>query len=352
MNEIKLCAYCNFANPLTATVCVRCGTPLVPLLTARLTPTVPNFSTQVIPPDFKQFEKLVAPETLLFVVAGSSITIPVKKSSHITLGREFTSENSAQVNLSTYNAFFLGVSRQHAVIELSGPNYFIRDLESTNGTWLNERKLIPHDAYALHVGDLIRLGQMGLYIYFMVPELPPNDLIITDMFTTITLTPEYLVTKIGSYLMLLAGINSIIDTMMERTQFVVTIRSINAEPDAKQIRLQGQFNELLLNFLENDVIQWKRQHASEIRKIWELEHEPIRLDLGPQDDPISPGYNQARDQIQAPLTQLVKQFMGDAAPDLAKVDEAMYFDKLYPLMYQLVRNSLQVKREKIPEAHM
>ncbi len=348
MDDIKLCAYCKFVNALQATVCVRCGTPLVPLLTARLTPAVPNFSAHVKPPDIKQFEILLTPQTFLFVIAGTSITIPIPKSSHIMLGREFTGENSAQVNLNPYNAFFLGVSRQHAVIELSGPNYFIRDLESTNGTWLNECKLVPHDAYALHVGDLIRLGQMGLYVYFMIPEVLPNDLIITDMFTSITLTPEYLMTKIGSYLMLLSGINSIIDTMMERTQFVVMIRSISAEPDTNQIRLQGLFNELLLNFLEDDVIQWKRHYASEIRKIWELEHAPIRLDLRPQDDPISPEYNQIRDQIQAPLTQLVKQLMSATAPDLAKVDEAMYFDKLYPLIDQLVRNSLQMKREKIP----
>jgi hypothetical protein len=352
MDEIKLCVSCKFANPLDATVCVRCGTPLVPLLTASLTPNVPNFSVQLTSPDFKQFDELVTADTLLFVIAGTEVSFPVKKNNSIMLGREISGDNSSQINLSQYNAFFLGVSRQHVVIEISGSSYFVRDLESTNGTWLNERKLVPHDAYPLHTGDLLRLGQMGLYIYFKVPELLPNDFIITDTFTTITLTPEYLTTKIGSYLMLLSGINSIIDTMMQRTQFVVTIQKITAEPDSNQIQLQGMFNDRLLLFLDNEVIEWKRKYASEIRKIWELEQAPIRLDLSLKDDPISSGYSQIRDQLETPLTQLVKQFVADVAPDLHEEETVLYVDRLQPLIYQLVRSSIQMKREKTPEAHL
>jgi len=57
------------------------------------------------------------------------------------------------------NAFLLrdqSVSRRHAVIRLHGPSYQIRDLKSTNGTFVNERRV---DGVALlKDGDHVRFG--------------------------------------------------------------------------------------------------------------------------------------------------------------------------------------------------
>lgn len=47
------------------------------------------------------------------------------------------------------------VSRVHARIERSGDGYVINDLESTNGTWVNEKKV---SSAALKENDVIRLG--------------------------------------------------------------------------------------------------------------------------------------------------------------------------------------------------
>src|SRR5262245_24803149 len=125
MDELKLCAYCKLANPLTATVCARCGTPLVPLLTARLTPTVPNPVSQIAPPKHEDFELLVNAETLLFVIVGTNTSIPVKKSKTIILGREASSSNTPQIDFNPHNAFLLGVSRQHAAVEFTGSSYYL-----------------------------------------------------------------------------------------------------------------------------------------------------------------------------------------------------------------------------------
>ncbi|MEO8391735.1 MAG: FHA domain-containing protein [Chloroflexota bacterium] len=349
MNEIKLCSYCKFANPLSATVCQRCGTPLVPLLTARLTPTVPNLNSQPGLPHHEHFEQLVTADTLLFVIAGTETSISIKKSKTVLLAREASGNDMPQIDLNPYNAFLLGVSRQHAAIELSGTSYYIRDLESTNGTWLNDRKLIAHDAYQLLSGDFIRLGQLGLYVYFEMPKLAAYDCVITDIVGTITFTPEYLTMKLGPYLILLSELNSVIDTLMEHTQFLVTLQAISIEPDANQIRVQCLLNDTLLLFLENNVVEWKKDYYTTIRKIWELEQAPIRLNLGSQEDPISPGYKEVRDQIQAPLTELVKHFLDHVAPDLADAEATVYLNKLTPLIYRLVHSSLQMKRDPMPQ---
>ncbi len=51
------------------------------------------------------------------------------------------------------------VSRLHAEIHLEGNSYYIEDLGSTNGTFLNNTNLISKTRYQLNLGDKIDLGQ-------------------------------------------------------------------------------------------------------------------------------------------------------------------------------------------------
>ncbi|HEY9762717.1 MAG TPA: FHA domain-containing protein [Trichocoleus sp.] len=51
------------------------------------------------------------------------------------------------------------ISPRHAVIGYqSNHGFFITDLGSNNGTWVNRRPLEPHQRYFLQDGDLIELG--------------------------------------------------------------------------------------------------------------------------------------------------------------------------------------------------
>jgi two-component system, cell cycle response regulator len=47
------------------------------------------------------------------------------------------------------------VSRRHAVIEKRGPNYHVKDLDSTNGTYVNDELVTD---YALRRGDQVKVG--------------------------------------------------------------------------------------------------------------------------------------------------------------------------------------------------
>jgi S-DNA-T family DNA segregation ATPase FtsK/SpoIIIE len=62
------------------------------------------------------------------------------------------------------------VSRRHADIDVSGSAIAIHDLGSTNGTWLDGRR-IPAVGCALHVGDIVRIGDSLLRI--TGPSVPP-----------------------------------------------------------------------------------------------------------------------------------------------------------------------------------
>ena len=59
-----------------------------------------------------------------------------------------------------------GVSRRHARVHFINGNYLIEDLESLNGTYLNERKLRPYLPEVLHDGDQIKLGNLTLGVSF------------------------------------------------------------------------------------------------------------------------------------------------------------------------------------------
>lgn len=54
------------------------------------------------------------------------------------------------------------VSKQHAVIFKQRKAYYIKDLNSTNGTFLNEKKIVPNKMYRLKNGDKIGIGSFIL----------------------------------------------------------------------------------------------------------------------------------------------------------------------------------------------
>ncbi len=63
------------------------------------------------------------------------------------------------------------VSRRHAVIENSGGQFVIQDLQSTAGTLVNGRRI---RTTALHPGDVIRLAETEL-VYGESPGEPPTQ---------------------------------------------------------------------------------------------------------------------------------------------------------------------------------
>jgi pSer/pThr/pTyr-binding forkhead associated (FHA) protein len=77
----------------------------------------------------------------------------------ITLGRQ----NSNDVVVAE-----VGVSRQHAEIASTKSRYYLRDLSSTNGTFVNGTK-IGEESHLLEDGDKIRLGASKVLVVFRAP---------------------------------------------------------------------------------------------------------------------------------------------------------------------------------------
>jgi HD-GYP domain-containing protein (c-di-GMP phosphodiesterase class II) len=66
------------------------------------------------------------------------------------------------------------VSRTHAVIEEKNGKYQLRDLKSTNGTWLNGKKI---KAAVLREGDEIRIGRVSMSFVLESPTVEEESLL-------------------------------------------------------------------------------------------------------------------------------------------------------------------------------
>jgi hypothetical protein len=97
-----------------------------------------------------------------------AITIRVKE--NIVLGRpDPVTGLRPDIDLTPLAGYRLGVSRRHAEIHWYQDNTLrLYDLGSSNGTFLNGERLEVNKAYTLYNGDEIRLGQLGLYIYYEI----------------------------------------------------------------------------------------------------------------------------------------------------------------------------------------
>lgn len=71
------------------------------------------------------------------------------------------------VNLSEQYGWMLGVSRKHAEIVFDMGAYYITDLNSTNGTFLNSTRLTPMERYEIESADQVRMGH-----FLMIVAIP------------------------------------------------------------------------------------------------------------------------------------------------------------------------------------
>lgn len=71
------------------------------------------------------------------------------------------------IDLSAFDAYMQGVSREHAFFQYVGDMLVMIDNHSINGTWLNNVKVEPLQPYQVEPGDSINLGSLE----FVITEL-------------------------------------------------------------------------------------------------------------------------------------------------------------------------------------
>ena len=107
----------------------------------------------------------VTPVTLVMTVVASERKIPLAGGSEFVLGRlDATRGVFPDVDLTPDGGLEGGVSRRHARIQRQRTQFFIEDLGSANGTFLNGQRLTPYLPHPLHDKDELQIGRIRLQV--------------------------------------------------------------------------------------------------------------------------------------------------------------------------------------------
>ncbi len=166
-----VCSNCKHINMAGAIFCSECGKPLAgsnPLTTQTInTEQVPETSQQR--PEHAAQSDPSTPVALndwvTLHLLDTGQVLPLAERNEFTLGR--ISEGQPimpDIDLSPYQAYARGVSRLHAVLKREASHVFIMDLGSSNGTFVNGKRLDPNIDQTVANGDVIALGKLKIQI--------------------------------------------------------------------------------------------------------------------------------------------------------------------------------------------
>ena len=162
-----ICSNCQHQNVSGAVFCAECGAQLDGVDTL----TTHNITDEEIAEDLGKIEAHPEPPSsptnswISLHLMDSGKILPLATRNEFTLGR--LSEGQPimpDIDLTPYQAYASGVSRLHAVVKRDSSRIFVMDLGSSNGTYLNGRRLNPHMEEDLKHGDVVALGKLKIQV--------------------------------------------------------------------------------------------------------------------------------------------------------------------------------------------
>lgn len=114
-------------------------------------------------------EEKVMPWVIEFRVVGTPHIIKQMVKEQMMIGRADDNNNlTPEIDLTAYDAYAKGVSRQHALLQARDNRITLQDLGSANGSYINGRGLEKGKAFRIREGDIVAIGKLELQIHFVV----------------------------------------------------------------------------------------------------------------------------------------------------------------------------------------
>ena len=162
-----ICSNCQHKNVAGAMYCAECGAQLdgvETLITQAITDE--QIETELKKKGLRpEAPAIPANSWLSLHLMDSGKILPLASRNEFTLGR--LSEGQPimpDIDLTPYQAYASGVSRLHAVVKRDTNRVMVMDLGSSNGTYLNGRRLNPHTEESLNHGDIVALGKLKIQV--------------------------------------------------------------------------------------------------------------------------------------------------------------------------------------------
>jgi hypothetical protein len=100
----------------------------------------------------------------------SATCVTLRLDSPVVLGRDTPPDGNGLLDLTEFNALSHGVSRRHCALRRIGDRLVVRDLGSTNGTYLRDQRLKPSEDHVVTNGDRVILGSLHIAVWFNTEE--------------------------------------------------------------------------------------------------------------------------------------------------------------------------------------
>lgn len=161
------CSDCGVSQEEGTLFCSDCGGFLL-TETGKITAVLPfsEFADRLPPPPLSK-ETLTPSDSvrnITLVVPSSRRRFKLAVQDELRIGRA-SSEFVPEVDLTDDDGAEKGVSRLHAKIQSVQEGVVLIDLDSTNGTLLNNYRLPPNEPYPVHSGDEIRFGDLLVHLF-------------------------------------------------------------------------------------------------------------------------------------------------------------------------------------------
>ena len=165
-SPIKFCPICRNENEKEAMVCINCGASLdeKKYITTKNTEVQIYYSEK--PKELHIDEATIPKDGIAIFFAETNKPHVVRTDNEFIIGRMLVPTSESMLDLSDFDGFRMGLSRRHAKIRRTASGYEIIDLSSTNGTWLNDERLVPYSLYPLANRSRLLLSRIRLFVFY------------------------------------------------------------------------------------------------------------------------------------------------------------------------------------------
>lgn len=153
MSQLKICPSCGLENPVNETMCGRC---MADISSVEPVNDIDVSESKIINnPQLSSGATVIEKnDSLCFEAVDGSGKFYVE--SGAVIGREAAG--------SEYLKKYQTVSRRHAQLKFNNSSWDIEDLNSTNGTWINERKIEANKANPIKSGDIVAFSRSCVFV--------------------------------------------------------------------------------------------------------------------------------------------------------------------------------------------
>jgi pSer/pThr/pTyr-binding forkhead associated (FHA) protein len=161
-----ICSNCQSKQLDGAIFCLECGASLLSGEGYETTRQLPNSGgSTVVSTAEARVSEPASGTTITLVVVASRRRITLDLMDELLIGRDDAARSiHPDVDLGPHGGYDAGVSRRHAILAFHDGVCTVEDLGSSNGTYVNGKRLVPQATVPLANGDELACGTLRLRV--------------------------------------------------------------------------------------------------------------------------------------------------------------------------------------------